>query len=107
MDRSSKGMAWTLFSVPATKRTELDAALKDDRVSRQSQKVRDAAAMGGPSGTTYVLIEGAADAVHRAEELLGPIGTKLPSADAELLYRRFKDEEEAASAGMGLFFTEE
>lgn len=100
-------MAWTLFSVPAAKRTELEAALKDDRVSRQSQKVRDAAAVGGPAGTTYVLIEGAADAVHRAEELLASIGTRLPSSDAESLYRRFKDEDEAASAGMGLFFTEE
>jgi hypothetical protein len=100
-------MAWTLYSVPATKRTELDAALKDDRVSRQSLKVREASAMGGPSGATYVLIEGAADAVHRADELLTPIGTKLPAAEGEPLYRRFKDEEEAASAGMGLFFTEE
>jgi hypothetical protein len=100
-------MAWTLFSVPTTKRTELDAALKDDRVSRQSQKVRDASAVGGPAGTTYVLIEGATDAVHRAEELLAPIGTRLPSAEAEPLYRRFKEEDEAVSAGMGLFFTEE
>jgi len=99
-------MTWTLFSVPGTKRTELDAALKDDRVSRQSQTVRDAATMGGPSGSSYVLIEGAADAVHRAEELLGPIGTRIPPADAETLYRKFKDEEESASAGMGLFFTE-
>ena len=100
-------MAWTLFSVPSTKRTELDAALKDDTVSRQSQKVRDAAAMGGPAGALYVLVEGAVEAVHRAEELLTPIGTRLPSADAETLYRKFKDEDESASAGMGLFFTEE
>jgi hypothetical protein len=99
-------MTWTLFSVPNTKRTELDAVLKDDRVSRQSQKVRDATAVGGPSGVTYVLVEGAADAVHRAEELLAPIGTRLPAADAESLYRRFKDEDDSASAGMGLFFTE-
>jgi len=100
-------MAWTLFSVLVTKRAELDAVLKDDQVSRQSQKVRDTSAMGGPSGATYVLIEGAPEAVRRAEELLAPIGTRLPSADAEPLYRRFKDEEDAASAGMGLFFTEE
>jgi len=100
-------MAWTLFSVPNTKRTELDAVLKDDRVSRQSQTVREAAAMGGPSGATYVLVEGAADAVARAQELLGTVGTRVPSADAEALYRRFKDEQESASAGMGLFFTEE
>jgi hypothetical protein len=100
-------MAWTLFSVPNTKRTELDAALKDDRVSRQSQTVRDAAAMGGPSGATYVLVEGAADAVARAEELLAAVGSRPPAAEAEALYRRFKDEQESASAGMGLFFTEE
>ena len=99
-------MAWTIFTVPSSKRTELDAALKDDVVSRQSQKVREAAAMGGPSGETYVLVEGGAEAVKRAEELLGPVGKKLAAADGEALYRRFKDEEEAASAGMGLFFTE-
>lgn len=100
-------MVWTIFSVPSEKRAELDGALKDDLVSRQSQKVRDAAAMGGPSGATYVLVEGTPDGVKKAEELLGKAGTKLPTADAEALYRRFKDEEEAASVGMGLFFTED
>ncbi|HYA58581.1 MAG TPA: hypothetical protein VEH57_09025 [Thermoplasmata archaeon] len=99
-------MAYTIFTVPSAKRAELDAALKDDTVSRQSQKLREAAAMGGPAGETYVLIEGAAEAVRHAEELLAKVGTKLPTADGEALYRRFKDEEEAASAGMGLFFTE-
>lgn len=100
-------MAWTLFSVPTTKRAELDAVLKDDLLSRQSQKLREAAAVGGPSGTVYVLVEGATDAVRRADELLAAVGTKLPPSDAEPLYRRFKEEEEAASSGMGLFFTEE
>jgi len=100
-------MAWTLFSIPGTKRAELDAALRDDLVSRQSQKVREASAMGGPSGTTYVLVEGSADAVERAAGLLAAIGTRLPPAEADPLYRKFKDEEESASAGMGLFFTEE
>jgi hypothetical protein len=100
-------MAWTIYTVPSGKRTELDAVLKDDRVSRQSQKVREASALGGPSDTLYVLIEGAAEPVAHAGELLATVGTKLPTADAESLYRKFKDEEEAASAGMGLFFTEE
>lgn len=100
-------MSWTIFSVPSEKRAELDGALKDDLVSRQSQKVRDAGAMGGPAGPTYVLVEGTPDGVKRAEELLGKVGTKLSTTDAEALYRRFKDEEDAASAGMGLFFTEE
>jgi len=99
-------MTWTIFSVPSSHRTELDSVLKDDLVSRQSQKVREAGALGGPADALYVLVEGANDAVRRAEELLGPVGTRLPMADAEVLYRRFKDEEDAASQGMGLFFTE-
>jgi hypothetical protein len=100
-------MAWTLYSVPSAKRTELDGVLKDDVLSRQSQKLREASTVGGPSGTVYVLLEGSAEAMRRADELLPPVGTKLPPAEAEPLYRKFKDEEEAASAGMGLFFTEE
>jgi hypothetical protein len=97
-------MAWTLFSVPSAKRTELETALRDDLVSRQSQKIRAAGTLGGPADATYVLVEGAPDAVRRAEELLGPVGTKVAGADGEALYRRLKEEDEAASAGMGLFF---
>ena len=99
-------MAWTIFSVPTSHRPELDTVLKDDQVSRQSQKVREAAALGGPADALYVLVEGSGDAVRRAEELLGPVGTRLTGGDADTLYRRFKDEEDAASQGIGLFFTE-
>jgi hypothetical protein len=100
-------MAWTIFSVPTSKRAELDATLKDDLVSRQSQKIRDAGAMGGPADRTYVLVEGSTDGVQRAKELLATVGDALPTGEGESLHQRFKDEEDAASAGMGLFFTEE
>jgi hypothetical protein len=99
-------MTWALFSVPSAKKAELDQALADDIVSRQSQKVRAAAALGGPADRTYVLVEGSADAVRRAEELLAPLGERPPATEAATLYQKFKDEEEAASAGMGLFFGE-
>jgi hypothetical protein len=99
-------MAWTIFLVPSAKRSELDAVLKDDIVSRQSQKVRDAGAMDGPPDQTYVLVEGSTEGVQRAKELLAPVGTALPATEAESLHARFREEEEAASAGMGLFFTE-
>ena len=99
-------MAWILFSVPSSKRGELDAALKDDLLSRQSQKIREAGALGGPADRTYVLLEGSAEAMRRAEELVGTVGSRLAPGEADPLYKRFKDEEEAASAGMGLFFTE-
>ena len=99
-------MAWTIFAVPSSKRAELEAVLKDDQMSRQSQKVREATALGGPADSLYVLVEGAEPAIRRAEDLLAPLGTRLPAAEADALFRRFKDEDEAASAGMGLFFTE-
>jgi len=100
-------MAWTLYRVPTGRKTQLDQVLADDRVSRQSHKIRDAATVGGPAGELYVLIEGSDEAVHRADELLAAIGTKLPAAEAAPLHARFKDEDESAAAGMGLFFTEE
>ncbi len=100
-------MSWTIYRVPSSRRAEAEAALRDDVVSRQSQKVRDASALGGPSDSIYVLVEGAPDAVRRAEELLGPLGARLAPPESEALLARFKDEEEAASAGMGLFFTDE
>jgi hypothetical protein len=99
-------MAWTIFEVPSNRRTELDAALNDDVVSRQSQKIRDAAAAGGPAGQLYVLVSGSDAGVARANELLGPIGKKLPPAEGEALHKKFQDEDDSASAGMGLFFTE-
>ena len=99
-------MAWTIYSVPTGKRSELEAALKDDLVSRQSQKVRDAAALGGPADRLYVLVEGSTEGVQRADTLITPLGEKLAAAEGTALHQKFKDEEEAASAGMGLFFTE-
>jgi hypothetical protein len=99
-------MAWTIFSVPSAKRAELDAVLKDDLVSRQSQKLRDAAVMGGPADQTYILIDGSTEGIARANELLAKVGTVLPPSEGAVLRQRFQDEEDAASAGMGLFFTE-
>src|SRR5580658_4274085 len=67
--RSGRPMAWVLYSVPSTKKSEVEAALRDDIVSRQSHKVRDAASAGGPSGQLYILVEGSVEAVDRADAL--------------------------------------
>ena len=99
-------MAWTLVAVVSAKKAEVEAALRDDVVSRQSHKLRDAASAGGPSGQLYVLVEGSPEGVARADALLKPLAEAMTAADREAVYRRFKDEEEAASAGMGFVFTE-
>lgn len=99
-------MASTLYAIPSTKRTELDAILQEDRIARQSQKIRDATTLGGKAGELFVRIEGSDEAIRAAEELLAKIGTKLPPAEAERVLARLKEEDDSASAGMGLFFTE-
>ena len=99
-------MAWTIFSIPTTHRAELDVALADYIVARQSRKLRDAPTFGGAAGELYVFIEGSPEGVARAEELFSKVGKKLPKADADVLERKLREEDEAASAGMGLFFTE-
>jgi hypothetical protein len=99
-------MAWTIFQIPNDRRAQLDEVLRDETIARQSHKLRDAATLGGASGHLYVQIEGSAEAVAKAESLLKAIGTPLPAADGEALRARLKEEDEAASAGMGLFFTE-
>ncbi len=99
-------MAWVIFDVPNDRRAKLDEALRDDVVARQSHKLRDAATLGGPSGHLYVQVEGSPEAVARVEMLLKDLGTRLAPKDAEKLRARFQEEDEASSAGMGLFFTE-
>ena len=99
-------MAWILLEVPNDRRAQLDEVLRDDVIARQSHKIRDAATLGGHAGHLYVQIDGSVEAVARAETMLKDVGTKLPSKEAEALRGRLQEEDEAASSGMGLFFTE-
>jgi hypothetical protein len=99
-------MAWVIFEVPNERRPKLDEVLRDDLLARQSHKLRDAATLGGRAGHLYVQIDGSAESVTKAEAMLKDVGTKLPSKEAEALRARLQEEDEAASQGMGLFFTE-
>ncbi len=99
-------MAYTIFLVPSAKRSELDAILRDDRIARQSHKLREASTVGGPAGELCVQVEGAADVVREAEERLARIGAAPSPAEKERIHQTFVAEDDAASAGMGLFFTE-
>jgi hypothetical protein len=99
-------MPWIIFEVPNDRRSKLDEVLRDDLIGRQSQKIRDSATLGGRSGHVYVQLEGSPEAVSRAEMLLQDVGAKLPAKEAEALHARLQEEDEAASAGMGLLFTE-
>lgn len=99
-------MPWTIYRVTASRKADLDLALADDIVARQSRKIRDAATLGGPAGELYVMIEGSSEGVARAESVLAPVGTKLGGADADAVHQKLVDEDQASAAGMGLLFTD-
>lgn len=99
-------MAWVLYEIPNEHRAKLDEVLRDEVIARQSLKLRDAAVLGGRSGHLYVQIDGSTEAVTKAETLLKEVGTKVPAKEAEALRARLQEEDEVASQGMGLFFTE-
>ncbi|MEW5937482.1 MAG: hypothetical protein AB1665_06665 [Candidatus Thermoplasmatota archaeon] len=83
---------------------KVEEVLKDDLVSRQSIVVRDGDALGLDKETRFVLVEGSAEGVLRAETLLSSAGCTAIKEDAEGLYRRFKEQEEDAASGIGLIF---
>ena len=62
--------------------------------------------MGGPSGELYVLIEGAPRPSRGPTRSSAPSANGSPAPDSAELEAALQDEDESASAGMGLFFTE-
>ena len=76
----------------------------DDRAARRGQPLKALAPRQPGDGPG--VRDRSQEAVARADSLLAPLGRKLPAAEAESLQRKFQDEDDAASAGMVLFFTE-
>ena len=95
---------YRVFSVPPTSASRIDSVLGDDRVGRQSIAVRVADALGFQGKGILVIIEGEDSALARADTLFHGIGTALPRAEAEAVYRAVKSQEDSATSGMGLIF---
>ena len=82
----------------------LHSLLKSTRALAQTAEDRQVQAEAARAAREERLAQ--AEAVARAEGLLKPLAEPMEPAQREAIYRKFKDEEEAASSGMGLFFTE-
>jgi len=94
-------MAYAIYGVKKEFVSKIDTLLKDDIVSRQSIKVRDAAVLGIQKDVRYVLVEGSEEAIKRADELFKDIAEKECGAEAEKAYAAFKAEDENVASGMG------
>lgn len=97
-------MAFQVYRVKTSDRAKLDAALGDDILSRQSLNIRDARHFGRNEDALFLFVEGTEGGILRADAML--LGFAERAQDAEDLYRRFRDEEDAAASGLGSVFGE-
>ena len=72
---------------------------KDDLTSRQSIYVRTAGSLNVKSDNTYLIMDGNADALKKAEALLSGLATKAKNKD-EIL-KKFDEIENASAEGFG------
>ncbi len=73
---------------------------KDDLTSRQSIYVRTAASLDIKSDKTFIILDGNADALKKADELLKTLAVKAKNKD-EIL-KKFDAIENASAEGFGL-----
>lgn len=92
-----------VFKVQSRDRDRLEAALGDDRLSRQSLTLRDARHFGVPGDHLYLFVEsGGPEGALRAEALLLTFAERAEEGD--VLYQMLKEEEERAAEGVGALF---
>ena len=72
---------------------------KDDLTSRQSIYIRTAGSLNVKSDNTYLIMDGNADALKKAETLLSGLGAKAKNKD-EIL-KKFDAIENASAEGFG------
>ncbi len=97
-------MSYVIFKIENPR--DIDEILRDDLVSRQSITTRDAKSLGVKGSHFFLKIEGADEAIHRAEEMIKEkgVGKPLTKKDATSIDKKIKKEEESASEGMGMIF---
>lgn len=95
-------MPFRVYRFPSAKRADMEAALGDDILSRQSLTVRDARHFGVPGEWVFLFVEGEEKGMLRADAVLLEIGERAP--DGEVLHQMLKDEEDAAASGLGSVF---
>lgn len=95
-------MPFQVYRFTGAQRAQLDAALGDDILSRQSLVIRDARHFGVPGDWTFLFVEGTDAGILRADAVLLDFGERAP--DAKVLMDLLRAEEDAAATGLGSVF---
>ncbi len=97
------GAMYAVYHAKSADRQKVDEALKDDLISRQSITIREGASIGLSGIALLVLVEGAEDAVKRADERF-EFAERLEPGKAEEARKAIRAQEEDAASGRGMIF---
>ena len=98
-------MAYVIFEVKSAEVGKIQTMLQDDIVNRQSIVIRDANSLDIKEAVSYLMVEGSAEGLKRAEELAKELGMKkLPVKKAKTIEEKIKEQENSAATGMGMIF---
>jgi len=97
-------MPYAIFKIGTPR--DIDNVVRDDIISRQSITTRDAKSLGLKGSHFFVKIEGATEAIKKAEKIVKEtdMGERLTGKEAKKIDTKLKKEEESASEGMGMIF---
>ncbi len=95
---------YRVFRIPPGQVAQIDAVYADNLAGRQSVTVREARTLGLAGEGSLVLVEGSDEGVARAASILKDVATTLTGSEAEVAYRAFRFQDEAAASGMGFVF---
>ena len=99
-------MAYMVVKMDKTDVGKAKRILNDDLLSRQSATIRDGGAIGQDDSSSFVILEGAEEAIEKAVEMFRSegVGSILDGEEKEKIYNLIKEEEESSMAGMGAIF---
>ena len=104
MGKGNKGEVKNMYAVFRFEKGDkkIDEIFKDDLLSRQTLIKRDGKSLGLDDDFIYLIVEGSEDAIAKVRTLAGDCELKKEEEDD--IYRRIKESEDEASAGLGAIF---
>ncbi|MCL4323270.1 MAG: hypothetical protein M1498_02340 [Candidatus Thermoplasmatota archaeon] len=94
---------YRVYALNKNERGVIEKILSDDTMGRQTIIEKDGANMGY-EGKIILVVEGQSEIFKRLDELMGNSQKPLSEKDAGAVYKKIKDEEEAAQGGVGFLF---
>lgn len=92
-----------IYALNKDQKSLIDKVLSDDIMGRQTVIQKDGSTLGYDEKIILV-VEGQAEIFPKLDNLFENMVKPMPEKEASVVYKKIKDEEEAAQSGVGFLF---